>query len=55
MPYISGWIELGELYNYVSKNVSTTARTELHTTQEPVILPEGALREKANLKLGKVR
>lgn len=49
----NGWIELGELYNYLKEKVTTTARTELYCDQEPTVLPEGALQEKANLRVGK--
>jgi|GEM_PF-1272361 len=51
----NNWIELGELYKYVKEKVSETARTQLYCDQEPTILPEGILKEKANLRVGKVK
>lgn len=49
----NGWIELAEIYEYLREKVSIVARTELYCDQEPTVLPEGVLREKANLKIGK--
>lgn len=51
----NGWIELGEIYDYVREKVFETARTELYCNQEPTILPEGILTEKADLKIGKAK
>ena len=51
----NGWIELGELYNYVRDRVSATARTELHCDQEPMVLPEQVLKEKARLRIGRAK
>lgn len=51
----NGWIELGELYNYVKEKVSDTARAELYCDQEPMVLPDGVLKEKANLRIGKTK
>jgi len=51
----NGWIELNELYDYIKDKVSEAARTELNCDQDPTVLPEGIIEEKANMKIGKVR
>ncbi|MCK4421513.1 caspase family protein [candidate division WOR-3 bacterium] len=51
----NGWIELGELYDYVKKNVYKVARNELYTDQTPKILPEGILSKKSELRIGRCK
>ena len=51
----NGWIELGELYDYVKKNVYKVARNELYTDQTPKILPEGILSKKRRMRIGRCK
>lgn len=49
-----GWVELGELYEFVEENVSKTAARVLFKEQTPTVIP-GDMGGKENLKIGKAR
>jgi hypothetical protein len=49
-----GWVELGELYEFVEENVSETASRVLFKEQTPTVIP-GDMGGKENLRIGKAK